>query len=151
MHPGPHNFGFGPDSTIMENIIVQDGEFGISSVIKAARPTLHTGGILRSAGTAMKNFDGPVNQQLTLKFVKGRKTQMASLYTCEYILDNLPGQSWVEWRTTHGDSFKESLAQLIHHVPVEEVRVEEVCVGQPEDAAQDEEVQETKESTMTNP
>lgn len=128
----------------MENIIVQDGEFGISSVIKAARPTLHTGGILRSAGTAMKNFDGPVNQQLTLKFVKGRKTQMASLSTCGYILDNLPGQSWVEWRTTHGDSFKESLAQLVHQVPVEEVRVEEVRVEE----AEVEEVQETKTSTL---
>lgn len=123
----------------MNNIIQQDGEFGISSVIKAARPTLHTGGILRSAGTAMKNFDGPVNQQLTLKFVKGRKTQMASLSTCEYILDNLPGQSWVEWRTTHGDSFKESLAQLV--APKEsQVQVQEV--------EEDEEVQETKASIL---
>lgn len=130
---------------MIKNVIVQDGEFGISSVIKAARPALHDGGILRSARTAMKNFDGPVNQQLTLKYVKGRKTQMAGFDTCKYILDNLPGQSWVEWRTTHGDSFKESLAQLVHQEPAEEVQAETVGFVEHRAAVQD---QEAKESTL---
>lgn len=124
----------------MENIIVQDGEFGISSVIKAARPTLHPGGILRSARTAMKNFDGPTG--LTSRMILGRQTQMSSLEVSKYILDNLPGQSWVEWRTTHGDSFKKSLAQLVRQVPVEEVHI-----GQ-SDETEAHEVQETKASTL---
>ena len=102
----------------MNNLIVQDGEFGISSVLKAARPTLHPGGILRSARTAMKNFDGPTG--LTSKMILGRMTQMASLDLTKYILDNLPGQSWAEWRTTQGDSFKESLAQRVAPKEVEQ-------------------------------
>ena len=103
---------------MMNNLIVQDGEFGISSVLKAARPALHPGGILRSARTAMKNFDGPIG--LTSKMILGRMTQMASLDLTKYILDNLPGQSWAEWRTTQGDSFKETLAQRVAPKEVEQ-------------------------------
>lgn len=66
-------------------------------------------------------------------------TTMASLGTCKYILDNLPGHQWVQWRATQGDSFKESLAQ---RVAPKESQV------QVQDVEQDEEVQETKASIL---
>ena len=157
----------------MENVIVEKSTalIGISSLMKAAIPELHPGSVLRSARTVMKNLDGSGDHQLTPKVVEGRKTTMASLDTCKYILDNLPGHRWAMWRTTQGDSFKESLSQHVEHVLREsEVEVvgqfvnqvvdqvvdqlsgqavdqaEDQVVGQAEDQYEDE--AETKESTL---
>lgn len=124
----------------MDNVIVDGGYVGVSSLIKAAMPELHSGSILRSARSAMKNFDGP---GLTPKMVKGRMTTMASLDTCKYILDNLSGPRWLVWRTTQGKSFKESLTQ---HVALNQSLATPVQ-GVVEEVAEAAEV-ETKESTL---
>lgn len=123
----------------MDNVVVQGGEVAVSSMIKAAIPDLHPGSILRSARTAMKDFEGP---GLVQKMVNGRMTTMASLDVCIYIMDNLPGARWVAWRNAQGESFKTSLAERVQA----EKAPEEVPVKEVEE--QEEEVQETKESTM---
>lgn len=141
-HPGPSQFGgLNPSQETMDNVIVEEftGLIGVSSMIKAAMPGLHAGSVLRSARTAMRNSDGP---GLTTKMVGGRMTTMASLNVCNYILDNLSGQRWVEWRTSQGDSFKESLAQRVTQVPLTEV-----TIGK-SDITEAQEIQETKASTL---
>ncbi|CAB1098112.1 unnamed protein product [Ectocarpus sp. CCAP 1310/34] len=132
----------------MDNIVVDAaGDVGVSSMIKAAKPELHSGSVLCSVRSAMKNFDGP---GLTPKMVKGRTTTMASLDTCKYILDNMPGPRWVMWRSTQGNSFKESLTQHVAatHVQGVEDNVVEGVAQAAEAAEVEQEVAETKGSTL---
>lgn len=135
----------------MENVIVEPatGDVGVSTLIKAAMPELHAGSVLRSVHNVLKKPDA-VGLDLTTKTVNGRMTRMASLEMCNYILDNMPGHRWTVWRTSQGDSFKESLAQRVSQAREscsEEVPGEVQNEPQGEEEVQ-EELQETKESTM---
>ena len=129
----------------MDKVIVESssGLIGVSNLIKAAMPELHPGSILRSVNAAMRNADRP---SLTTKTVRGRKTSMASLDVCKYILDHMPGHRWVMWRITHGESFKESLSQHVEQArsTIEVLEDAEHVHG----GSQEEELQETKASTL---
>ena len=130
----------------MDSVVVEQstGLVGVSTLIKAALPDLHAGSVLRSVHNVLKKPDAQ-GLDLTTKTVNGRMMRMASLDVCNFLLDNMPGHRWVVWRTANGESFKESLTQYIEQVrssSTEEVS-RDVQVE-----VQEEEVQETKASTL---
>ena len=100
----------------MDNIVVDpsSGDVGVSSMIKCANPEAHPGSILRSVNGVLKDVTSV--PAMTKRSIKQNSTVVASLATCNYILDNLPGRKWASWRQESGESFKSALAEHAQRV-----------------------------------
>ena len=100
----------------MDNIVVDpsSGDVGVSSMIKCANPEAHPGSILRGVNGVLKDVTSV--PAMTKRSIKQKSTVVASLATCNYILDNLPGRKWASWRQESGESFKSALAEHAQRV-----------------------------------
>lgn len=109
-------------------------------MMTCAIPDAHPRSTLRAANGVLENGGGT----MTKKNVNHKTIVLADLSTCNYLLDNLPGRRWAEWRRESGDAFKEALAER-----VEQVRS---CIREEEEEKQeeegDEQTTETKSSVL---
>lgn len=96
----------------METIAVDasTGLIGVSSLIKAAMPGLHDSTVRRSIQRALTDYTGPKPTPLN------GMAKFGTFEMCLYMLDNLTGAVWENWRENSGQAFKAALSKRVEDV-----------------------------------
>ncbi|CAM9734152.1 unnamed protein product [Ectocarpus sp. 6 AP-2014] len=98
----------------IESVVVDpsSGDVGVSSMMICAIPDAHPRSALRAANGVLKNG----GSTMTKKNIAHKTIVVADLSTCNFLLDNLPGRRWADWRLESGDTFKQALVEHVESV-----------------------------------
>ena len=102
----------------MNSIVVdpETGRIGTTSMLQTpSTPALHISSIRRAVTRTLnlESYTGPGTARST---IRGKSVFTAPLETCEFILDNVNGDGWEEWRENSGQEFKQALRERVGRV-----------------------------------
>lgn len=102
----------------MNSIVVdpETGRIGTTSMLQTpSTPALHISSIRRAVTRTLnlESYTGPGTARST---IRGKSVFTAPLQTCEFILDNVNGEGWDDWRESSLQEFKQALRERVGRV-----------------------------------
>ena len=102
----------------MNSIVVdpETGRIGTTSMLQTpSTPALHISSIRRAVTRTLnlESYTGPGTARST---IRGKSVFTAPLETCEFILDNVNGEGWDDWRESSLQEFKQALGERVGRV-----------------------------------
>lgn len=102
----------------MDSIVIDPatGHIATTSMLQTpSTPGLHISSIGRAIKRTLKleSYKGPKTVRST---IGGKRVFTAPLETCEFIIDNINGGGWDEWRKNSGQEFKKALRERVQSV-----------------------------------